>query len=45
MCVLEQQLVTDKAWNLRGEVKGSARPDNSLLDLTADIERYFLPLL
>ena len=35
---LEDELVAEKPWNLRGEIKGSARPNNSLLDQYLDFE-------
>lgn len=37
---LEKQLVTEKSWDMKGEVKASDRPENSLLEMYADIERY-----
>jgi U3 small nucleolar RNA-associated protein MPP10 len=36
---LEEELMADKPWELRGEVKGAERPENSFLSLHADIER------
>jgi U3 small nucleolar RNA-associated protein MPP10 len=36
---LEGELMADKPWELRGEVKGAERPENSFLSLHADIER------
>eukprot|EP01038_Epipyxis_sp_PR26KG_P005683 gene5683-7845_t len=40
---LEQDLMKPKSWELRGEVKGEDRPENSLLELSADIERASKP--
>ena len=40
---LEAELIGPKSWELRGEVKGSDRPENSLLGVTADIERASKP--
>ena len=37
---LEKQVTGQKSWDMRGEVKGLDRPENSLLEITADIERY-----
>jgi len=36
---LEQELMAEKAWELKGEVKATARPENSMLDLVADVDR------
>lgn len=36
---LEQELVEKRSWELRGEVKATDRPENSLLNVVADIER------
>lgn len=36
---LEEELMAEKSWELKGEVKGAVRPENSLLDLPVDIER------
>jgi U3 small nucleolar RNA-associated protein MPP10 len=36
---LEEELMASKPWELRGEVKASDRPENSFLELHADIER------
>jgi U3 small nucleolar RNA-associated protein MPP10 len=38
---LEQQTMATKDWELRGEVKSRDRPENSLLAVSADIERYY----
>jgi len=35
---LEDELVGEKPWNLRGEIKGAQRPANSLLDQYLDFE-------
>ena len=35
---LEDELVSEKPWNLRGEIKGTNRPANSLLDQYLDFE-------
>jgi len=37
---LEAELIGPKSWDLRGEIKGKDRPENSILGLSADIERY-----
>jgi len=37
---LEEDLLAEKSWELRGEVRATDRPENSFLSLTADIERY-----
>lgn len=39
---LEEELMGAKPWELRGEVKASDRPENSFLELHADIERLVL---
>jgi U3 small nucleolar RNA-associated protein MPP10 len=36
---LEGDLMAEKPWELRGEVKAGDRPENSFLGLHADIER------
>ena len=36
---LERELVADKPWELKGEVKAGVRPENSLLDLAVDVDR------
>lgn len=36
---LEKELVAEKSWELKGEVKSGIRPENSLLDVAADVER------
>ncbi len=36
---LEEELMSAKPWELRGEVKAADRPENSFLELHADIER------
>ena len=37
---LEAELMGPRSWDLRGEVKGAERPENSLLGVTAEIERW-----
>lgn len=37
--LLEEELMAEKPWELRGEVRGGDRPENSFLSLHADIER------
>ncbi len=36
---MEAELVGQKNWDMRGEVKGRERPENSLLEIHTDIER------
>jgi len=36
---LEQEIVKPRAWQLNGEIKGSVRPENSLLSIVADVEK------
>lgn len=36
----EESLLAEKSWELRGEVKADQRPTDSLLEVSADIERY-----
>jgi hypothetical protein len=33
-------LIAEKPWDMRGEVKSLERPENSLLEITAQVERY-----
>jgi len=40
---LEKEIVGPRSWELRGEVKSSDRPENSLLGLIADVERASKP--
>jgi U3 small nucleolar RNA-associated protein MPP10 len=40
---LEQELMQKKSWEMRGEVKATDRPENSLLGISADIERSSKP--
>ncbi|KAJ1436629.1 Mpp10 protein-domain-containing protein, partial [Ochromonadaceae sp. CCMP2298] len=40
---LEKELVAPKAWELRGEVGAGERPENSFLDLHAEVERTSKP--
>eukprot|EP01032_Pedospumella_encystans_P019834 gene19834-22544_t len=40
---LEEELMSAKPWELRGEVKAADRPENSFLELHADIERTSKP--
>ena len=42
---LEDELVGEKPWNLRGEIKGAQRPANSLLDQYLDFEVGVKPQL
>jgi U3 small nucleolar RNA-associated protein MPP10 len=37
---LEKELVAEKSWELKGEIKAAMRPENSLLDIAADVDRY-----
>ena len=37
---LEAAAVGPKSWELRGEVRATDRPANSLLEVTADVDRY-----
>ena len=39
---LEQEIVAPKPWALMGEVKAQQRPENSLLEISAQMERYLL---
>lgn len=36
---LEQELLQGKSWEMKGEVKAVTRPENSMLDLVADVDR------
>ncbi len=36
---LENEIVKPRAWQLNGEIKGSVRPENSLLSIVADVEK------
>lgn len=36
---LEKEIVKPRAWQLNGEIKGSVRPENSLLSIVADVEK------
>lgn len=40
---LEKEIVGSKSWDLRGEIGGKDRPENSLLAVAADIERASKP--
>ena len=40
---LEKQLVGKKSWDLQGEVQAKERPENSLLEIHADIEKALKP--
>lgn len=39
IAALEEEMMAEKSWELKGEVKASNRPDNSLLELAVDVER------
>lgn len=39
---MEKRLLQEKSWEFLGEVKATKRPENSLLELGADIERFIL---
>lgn len=41
---LEQELVQSKRWDMKGEIKGQERPENSLLSLSSIIERASKPI-
>lgn len=36
---LEKEAVGPKSWDMRGEVRGVDRPENSLLEVAVDVER------
>jgi U3 small nucleolar RNA-associated protein MPP10 len=36
---LEQELIAEKSWEMRGEVAAQHRPENSLLDVAVDVDR------
>lgn len=36
---LEQELIAEKSWEMRGEVAAQHRPENSLLDMAVDVDR------
>jgi U3 small nucleolar RNA-associated protein MPP10 len=36
---LEASLIGPKSWELKGEVKGGERPENSLLEISVDVDR------
>ena len=40
---LEKSIVGQKSWDLRGEVKASDRPENSLLEVVVDVEKASKP--
>ncbi len=40
---LEEQLVKEKSWDLRGEAKSGDRPENSLLGIQVDVEKASKP--
>lgn len=42
--LLENELISAKKWDMKGEVKGQERPENSLLSLSSIIERASKPL-
>ena len=37
--LLESKIMGVKSWELRGEVQATDRPENSLLEISGDIER------
>lgn len=40
MAELEKDALAPKSWDMRGEVRGVDRPENSLLEVSVDVERY-----
>lgn len=40
IAALEEEMLQEKRWDMRGEIRSSQRPENSLLDIVADVERY-----
>lgn len=36
---LEEELIAEKSWEMRGEVSAQHRPENSLLDMAVDVDR------
>lgn len=36
---LEKEAIGPKNWDMKGEVRGVDRPENSLLELSVDVER------
>ena len=43
MAEIEKDLVAQKSWELRGEVKATDRPENSLLEVYVDVEKASKP--
>ena len=43
MAEIEKDLVAQKSWELRGEVRASDRPENSLLEVYVDVEKASKP--
>jgi U3 small nucleolar RNA-associated protein MPP10 len=41
---LEKELISAKKWDMKGEVKGQERPENSLLSISSIIERASKPI-
>ena len=41
---LEKELISSKKWDMKGEVKGQERPENSLLSISSIIERASKPI-
>jgi hypothetical protein len=38
-CMSAGELIGEKPWDMRGEIKSLERPENSLLEITAQVER------
>ena len=38
--MLSGELIAEKPWEMRGEIKSLERPENSLLEITAQVERW-----
>lgn len=39
IAAIEQRLVQQKSWDMRGEINAKERPENSLLEISAEMER------
>ena len=39
-CMSAGELIGEKPWDMRGEIKSLERPENSLLEITAQVERW-----